>query len=123
MPPRDLADRTRCFALAVRDFCRRLPLTAEAQEEAGQLRRAANSVRSNYRAARRGRSRKEFEAKLGLVFEEIDECVDHLEYFHDTGIQSDAALLTEAKELAAIFAAAVRTARRNTARVNRLPRT
>ncbi|MBI2187706.1 MAG: four helix bundle protein [Acidobacteria bacterium] len=57
MPTRDLLERTHLFALAVLKFCRRLPGTPEAQEAAAQLRRAANSVRSNYRAARRGRSR------------------------------------------------------------------
>ena len=57
-----------------------LPATKEAQEAASQLRRAANAVRSNYRAARKGRSRAEFEAKLGTVWEEADECVDWLEY-------------------------------------------
>jgi four helix bundle protein len=74
MPPRDLQERTRLFANAVVKFCRTLPKTDEAQEEARQLRRAANSMRRNYRAARRGRSRAEFAAKLGTVYEESDEC-------------------------------------------------
>ena len=107
----DLLERTRLFALAVQGFCRRLPLTAESQEAASQLRRAANSVRSNYRAARRGRSRREFQAKLGTVWEEADECVDWLTYFRDTNIRHDPALLQESRELARIFAKAVRTAR------------
>ena len=79
-------------------------------------------MRSNYRAARRGRSRAEFRAKLGTVFEEADECVDCLEYFRDASISHDAALIEEARELAAIFAASVRTARQNTARVNKIPK-
>jgi hypothetical protein len=32
----------------------------------------------------RGRSRAEFEAKLGTVFEEADECVGHLQMLHGT---------------------------------------
>jgi four helix bundle protein len=64
MPPRDLIDRTQRFALDVIFFCRTLPRTDEAREIARQLRRAANSVRSNYRAARNGRSRAEFASKL-----------------------------------------------------------
>ena len=52
MPPRELIERTRLFALAVLNFCRRLPETDEAREASRQLRRAATSVRSNYRAAR-----------------------------------------------------------------------
>jgi len=47
MPPRDLQERTRLFANAVVKCCRTLPKTDEAQEEARQLRRAANSIRRN----------------------------------------------------------------------------
>jgi len=117
MPPRDLTERTRLFALAVMLFCRQLPNTDEAREAAGQLRRAANAVRSNYRAARRGRSRAEFQAKLGTVFEEADECADCLQYLQDAGIRQDPRLLQEAKELASIFAQSVKTARENTERL------
>ena len=119
--PRDLYERTRLFALAVIRFCRALPPTREAQEAAGQLRRASRSVRTNYRAARRGRTRAEFQSKLGTVFEEADECVDWLEDLRDAGIAHDAALLQEARELAAIFAKAVQTARLNTKRLRGSP--
>jgi four helix bundle protein len=119
--PRDLIERTRLFALAVLKYCRRLPRTPEALEAAGQLRRSANAVRSNYRAARKGRSRAEFEAKLGTVWEEADECVDWLAYLRDGKIAHDAALLQEAEELARIFAKSVKTARENTARTKKLP--
>jgi four helix bundle protein len=122
VPPRDLIERTRLFALAVRAFCRKAPPTDEARDAARQLRKSANSVRSNYRAARRGRSRREFEAKLHVAYEEADECVDWLTYFKETNILNDAILLQEAKELAAIFATAVRTAKRNTARTKELPK-
>jgi four helix bundle protein len=121
MPPRDLFERTRLFTLAVLSFCRELPPTREAQEAAGQLRCAANSVRSNYRAARKGRSRAEFVSKLGTVAEEADECLDWLEYFRDGRIRHDPALIEEARALARIFATAARTARSNSDRpgVNR----
>ena len=121
-PPRDLSERTRLFSLAVLEFVRRLPDTAEACEAASQLRRAANSVRANYRAARRGRSRAEFQAKLGTVFEEADECADLLAYFRDSGIRHDPALVQESAELARIFAKSVSTARANTARIKSVPR-
>ena len=120
MPPWDLAERTRLFALAVQKFCRSLPDTREAQEAAGQLRRAANAVRANYRASRRGRSRAEFQAKLGTVFEEADECADALRYLRDTRIRHDPPLLEEAEALARIFAKSVKTARANTNRMNDL---
>jgi len=87
-----------------------------------QLRKAANSVRSNYLAARKGRSRAEFQSKLHVAAEEADECVDWLEYLEDGKICEDAALLSEAKELAAILAAAHRTAKRNSDRMKKDPR-
>ena len=121
MPSRDLQERTRVFAIAVVQFCRQLPPTDEAQEEGRQLRRAAKAVRRNYRAARRGRSRAEFEAKLGTVFEEADECVDCLESLRDTRIKRDDALIQEARELASIFAKSVSTARKNTRRRKDFP--
>jgi len=73
MPPPDLIERTRLFALAVRAFCRKAPGSDESQAAIKQLRKSANSVRSNYRAARKGRSRGEFESKLHIAFEEADE--------------------------------------------------
>ena len=121
MPPRELLDRTREFSIIVARFCRTLPCTDEAREAARQLRRAANSVRSNYRASRKGRSRAEFEAKLGTVWEEADECVDWLEYIHDMRIANRPELLQEARELAQIFAKALKTARLNTARMKDAP--
>ncbi len=116
MPPIDLLERTRLFALAVLHFVRRLPDTAEAREAGGQLRRAANALRSNYRAARKGRSRAEFAAKLGTAREEADECLDWLEYLRDGAIGHDPALIQEANELTRIMTTAVRTARAPTLR-------
>jgi four helix bundle protein len=121
MPPWELHERTRQFALTVARFCRTLPGTDEAREAARQLRKAANSVRSNYRASRKGRSRAEFEAKLGVVWEEADECVDWLEYIHDAKIARRPELLQEARELAKIFATAIKTSRQNTRRLKNLP--
>ena len=114
--PRDLMLRTRAFSLAVLTFCRTLPTTDESVDAARQLRRAASSLRSNYRAARKGRSRKEFTAKLGIASEEADECVDWLEYIRDGRIGHDATLLQEAIELARIMATAYRTAKSNDGR-------
>jgi four helix bundle protein len=79
-------------------------------------------VRSNYRAARRGRTRKEFRSKLGIAFEEADECMDHLRDLRESGIAFDADLFQEARELVLIFAKAVRTARANSERLKRLPK-
>ena len=121
MPRYDLLERTREFALAVTVFCRTLPRTDEAADAGRQLRRAANSVRSNYRAARNGRSHREFTAKLAEAFEEADECRDWLEYLDQSGIGADRRLLQEATELTRILAASVKTARITMARAARTP--
>ena len=121
MPPRDLLDRTGDFALAVTQFLRTLPLTDEAQDAARQLRRAATSTRSNYRSARKGRSRAEFVAKLGVAREEADECVDWLEYLRDANIAHSPTLLRESQELVAILTASVKTAAANSNRTKILP--
>jgi four helix bundle protein len=117
MPPYDLKERTRLFALAVVKFCRRLPKTDEAREAAKQLRRAANSVRSNYRASRNGRSRDEFASRLAEAYEEADECRDCLQYLADAQIRSSPELLEEARALTRILAASLKTTRLNTARM------
>ena len=113
MKPFDLFERTRLFALDVRRFCARLPATDEGREAATQLRRAGNSTRSNYRAARKARSPDEFTAKLQIAFEEADEAFDWLVYLSDSNICRDAPLLQEAFEISCILGAAVKTARRN----------
>jgi four helix bundle protein len=120
MPPYELKERTRLFALAVVQFCRRLPKTDEAREAARQLRRAANSVRSNYRASRNGRSRDEFASRLAEAYEEADECRDWLEYLADAEIRSCPELLEEARALTRILAASLRTTRLNSARLKQL---
>ena len=112
MPPWDLVDRTRAFALAVLIFYRRLPSSTEAHDAGRQLLRAATSTRSNYRAARKSRSRAAFRSKLQIAYEEADECVDWLEYLRDGQIRHEAVLLREAQEIASILAAAVRSARK-----------
>ena len=112
MAPWDLLERARCFALDVLQYCRRLPANDEGRHAGRQLLRAATSVRSNYRAARKSRSRPAFRARLQIAFEEADECVDWLEYRRDGHIQADAPLLLEAREIASILGAAVQTARK-----------
>jgi four helix bundle protein len=90
---------------------RQLPAAYEAQDAGRQLLRAATSVRSNDRAARKSRTRAAFRAKLQIALEEADECVDWLQYLEDGRIQENAALLKEARELASILGRAVQTAR------------
>ncbi len=86
-----------------------------------QFYRAATAVGSNYRAAKRGRSRAEFNAKLGTVVEETDEAVGWLEFLRDGKIASDEALLLEAQALRRILGKSLGTARRNARQRSSVP--
>ena len=111
--PNDLVQRTRQFSLASLRFYKRLPKNPDAQVSGIQFLKASSSVAANYRAAKRGRSKAEFIAKLGTVVEESDECVYWLEYMRDGNIASDPELLSEAYQLRKIFGKSLGTARRN----------
>ena len=110
----DLQRRAEKFADDTIRFIQGLPKTLIAQRIAGQLLDSSTSVAANYRAARRGRSHREFTAKIGLVSEESDESVMWLNRIVNAKIHSDVPiepLLEEAVQLAKIFAASYRTAR------------
>jgi len=82
----------------------------EAQVMGKQLLRAGTSVGANTRAAFRGRSKREYVAKLGIVIEEADECGFWLELLSGSGTipnSSTSALLKESNELVSIFTSLV----------------
>ena len=109
-----LKARTKDFALRVIRLYRSLKQTKEARILGRQLLRSGTSIRANYRAACRGRSRAEFAAKLGIVVEEADETVFWLELVQEAGIIPKgklSALTKEANELVAIFVSSLRTAK------------
>ncbi len=109
----ELLDRVYRFSLAILTFYKTLPKTAEAQVPGVQLYKAATSSWCNYRATQRGRSRKDFISKLGVVVEESDEALGWLEFMRDGQIATDDRLLDESNQLTAIFTACLATARRN----------
>ena len=70
---------------------------------------------SNYRAAGRARSHKEFTAKVGVVREEADEVLHWLELLRDCALAEGAELVvlaSEAEELVKIFVRSYETAKR-----------
>ncbi|MCC6401510.1 MAG: four helix bundle protein [Flavobacteriales bacterium] len=110
LPHKDLKDRTKQFALAVINLYKSLPKTVEAQVMGKQLLRAGTSVGANTRAAFRGRSKREYIAKLGIVIEEADECGFWLELLAESGAippASTQALHKESNELVSIFTSLV----------------
>ena len=112
MPPWDLVDRTRFFRARGVDFLSPPAFSSTEARDAGRqlLRSATSDSVELYPGSQKSRSRAAFRSKLQIAYEEADECVDWLEYLKDGRIQQDAALLQEAREIASILAAAVRTA-------------
>ena len=111
-----LRQRTRRFAVRLVKFLRQLPRDPVTTEIARQLAKAGPGVSANYRAACRGRSRREYIAKLGTVVEEADETEHWLLVLIESDIASGPEvefLLDEARQLRAIFKASHDTARRN----------
>jgi len=110
----ELKRRTKKFALDVLAFRRTLPRTDDAADIGRQLSRAATSVASAYRSACRSRSRAEFAARVGVALDSADESLFWLEIITEDGLsnsQQAQALLDEANQLTAIFAASSITAR------------
>jgi four helix bundle protein len=108
-----LQERTLRFALRTAKFLRTLPDDRESRHIADQLFRSSTGTASNYRAACRGRSHRDFTAKLGVAHEESDESVFWLVFISRGGYASGnelAYLLGESGELLAILTASVKTA-------------
>ena len=111
----DLAERTYQFGLAVVLLLRDNPAPPWAWGITKQLVRCATSVGANYRSSKRGRSPKEFIAKLGTCEEEADESIYWLNMCRDCGYLSETQvtpLIQEANELTAIFVASIKTSRK-----------
>src|SRR5437870_12907714 len=107
MNAEDLKARTKQFGIRVLKLVAALPNSVPGRTVGGQLARSGTSVGSNYRAARRGRSKPEFIAKLGVVEEEADESAFWMELIIESGLlkkQAVEPLLSEANELAKIMA-------------------
>lgn len=121
MDAEDLKKRTKKFALRVPKLVAALPPTVEGKAIEGQLVRAGTSVGANYRAACRGRSRKEFIAKIGVVEEEADESAYWMELIIEGALLTERRvkpLLDEAIELTKIMASSQISASRKV-RANR----
>ena len=103
----ELKERTRRFALDIIELCLKLGNDDLGRLVRPQLLRAGTGVATNYRAACRSRSRREFGSKLGIVVEEADESelwLDVLATRQYGPPDLVARLRGEAMELRAIFA-------------------
>lgn len=116
----ELAARLKRFATRIVIFARAMPSDPSTQVLAKQLTGSGTSQSANYHSARRGRSRAEFIAKLGVAAEEADETEHWLTVIREAHIIATARaleelewLVDEARQLRAILVASVRTARAN----------
>jgi four helix bundle protein len=66
-------DRLRIFTLKILELSEMFPNSQRGRIINNQLTRSGSSTYANYRAALRGRSKKEFFAKLSISVEEADE--------------------------------------------------
>jgi four helix bundle protein len=116
----ELAARLKRFATRVVIFARAMPRDPSSEVLARQLTGSGTAESANYHGARRGRSRAEFIAKLGVAAEEADETEHWLIVIRDAHIISTTAglkelewLTDESRQLRAILVASVKTARAN----------
>lgn len=115
---RELRERTHKFFVNVIKLCDSLPETPACRTIGEQLLRSSGGADSNYRAACKSRSKKEFIAKIGIAAEEADESQGWLEALKDAGLvdaSAAAPLIKEADELTSIFVASGKTAAQNLA--------
>jgi len=112
----ELRQRTFRYALRIIAFCRQLPDNWVAREIGRQLLRSGMGVSGNYWSACRGRSDREFIAKLGVSVDEAEESVLWLTAIAESSIRDDLDtknLLSEGRELRAILSKSHKTAREN----------
>ena len=112
----DIKLRTKNYAKAIIELCRRLPDNREGRLIGNQIFRSGTSIASNYRAACRARSKADFISKMGIVEEETDETLFWLEILCEMKIidpNSVQYLIKEGDEILSIVVASIKTARKN----------
>jgi len=106
--------RTKKLGLRVIRLAESLPATRTSKVIGNQLIRSGTAVGSNYRAACRAKSGKDFIAKMKIVEEECDESIYWIEMLVEAGeIKQSlvANLLHEAQEVLKMTVASIKTAR------------
>jgi four helix bundle protein len=119
----DMKKRTHAFAVDIIRFVQDIPDRSDTRRLKDQLVGAASGADLNWHAACRGRTHKEFTAKLGVVLEEADEAAECLVVIRDSRIATGdelARLCQEGHELRLIFARAARTANENEEKEKRM---
>ena len=119
---KDLAVRTKPYALRAIKVFVALPRKPEARVLGKQFLRAATSVGAHYREARRAKSDADFVSKVEGALQELDEAEYWLELLSEGGVFSAtrlAPLLIETDELIAILVTIVKKAKGHRSREDR----
>ena len=109
-----LKRRTHDFFIKVMAFCQTVPNSTAGQSIQEQLIDSAGSTDSNYRAACKARTKKEFVAKIGVAAEEADESLGWLQALHDAELGDPSLLpwlIDEANQLTSILVSSHKTAK------------
>ncbi len=104
------------MALEVIKLTKSFPLCQEAKVITYQMIKASTSTAANYRAAGRGKSTKDFIAKLGIAEEECDETIFWLEMSLEANLASMEKIQPikqETSEILAIIVSSIKTAKNN----------
>ena len=110
----ELRSRTKRFAVAIFQFCEKLPGEPFCKVIRPQLMRSALSIGANYSAGCHAQSRAEFLAKMALAEEEADETeywpelLDDLQHAPEAPLRN---LRDEAHQITPMIVASVKTAR------------
>ncbi|RIV20574.1 four helix bundle protein [Fibrisoma montanum] len=109
----DVERRLKLFMVRCVKVCRTLPGSYDGQHFGQQLIRSSSSAAANFRAVRRGRSQKEYFAKLSVTIEELDESLFWLETLVSTDLMPEhrlADLIDEGYQLLKILSKSRKTA-------------
>jgi four helix bundle protein len=106
--------RTMKMALEVIKLTKLFPLSQESKVITYQIIKSATSTAANYRASGRGKSSKDFIAKLGIAEEECDETLFWLEMIVEANLataEQTQPIKQEASEILAIIVSSIKTAK------------
>jgi four helix bundle protein len=104
------------MALEVIKLTKLFPVCQESKVVTYQIIKSSTSTAANYRSAGRGKSSKDFIAKLGIAEEECDETIFWLEMISEAHLAPVEAMLPikqEAAEILAIIVSSIKTAKKN----------
>jgi len=109
----DIARRLLLFGVETLRLAALLPRDAIARHVSGQWVRAATSAGANYEEARAAESRADFIHKLGIATKEVREACYWIDLANASGLLTAraSALREDGRQLCAILAASVRTAK------------